>query len=843
MSNSAAEVRLTLITDAETSGIEKGVGALQRLKSFVETASGGLLKLHTVVEGLAVAFEGWAVAKGVEKSIENAAELREAAIRAGQSVEQLSALTGGKAGPAADAMAKGMKFLSEWMLKSGQAGRDLNQVFIEQADLISKTTDGDERLRLATERFGRSGTELLPVLMKGREGLERQMESARAFGLVISTEFAHQAHEFEVNLKRINQFGQGIFNSLAEAVLPTLLEITDPIAQTLKSYSAQIRGFIQDMVGATITAWKEGRFGEFLTLVTQVGIEEGLRLGFQGALAGMKLGLQQLFSVDFLILSATAGRILVNALLQAVRIPVDVLQASFEWLFDHVYNLWVGLVNKVAPMIATAFQDEFNRLVGFLNKIKIFGDFAEMKFTVAPEVSIEQKGFAELFADAQGRSAEATKTITDYLDQQIQQTKEILTLGQITDEQNQKLVTAKERLIELLKKEEEIRSHRTHEEAAKPEHQTSKADLDEQRKQLEFQIQSKELEVQQLHLRGQSLEASGRIVGSIQQEAGAIKATLLEMEKLAKQRQQVTDDMEARGFLTSDEARKQELKDAQELLRIQGQLLQLKEQTNDFTFFEKLKRNLQDLSDQFKHVGASIADVLSKGIKGAIDTVSTGIWGIIDGTQTWGDLFRQIGRSIISDLIKIALQEILLDNLKKGIMMAWKGLVSLFRTADVAEHNATEAAKTPALAANATLASVESYGVAVAIGVAAIAAILASVGAFAEGGIVQGGEQFIRVNEQGREAVLNARATALLGPDMINSLNAGVATFPDAPRGGGGNSGSAQQSASSSGSTNHQFLFVDSRNSQAAREFMESTAGRALIVEIVRNSKTEIGIR
>jgi hypothetical protein len=47
--------------------------------------------------------------------------------------------------------------------------------------------------------------------------------------------------------------------------------------------------------------------------------------------------------------------------------------------------------------------------------------------------------------------------------------------------------------------------------------------------------------------------------------------------------------------------------------------------------------------------------------------------------------------------------------------------------------------------------------------------------AFALGGVVGGGEQMIRVNEQGQEAVLNASATRSIGRETIDLLNNGRA--------------------------------------------------------------------
>jgi hypothetical protein len=873
-----ATVTLKIESKAEGQGIQQTTSALQNLKGVVEKVGGGLLSLQGLVVGAFAAVTTGALGAGIKKSIDNATALREAAIRAGQGIEEFSALAGGKAGERTDALAKGARFLAQWMAKVGLQGQDLTQTFLDQADVIAKTTDGDERLRLATERFGRAGAELLPILAKGRAGLEAQMASAKALGLVIGPEFAQHSYEFNRNLKLIGNFGFGLFNALAESLLPSLLEISNSIVATLKDYSQRIRDFIQDAVGATIRAWKEGRLQEFLTLAVEVGMEEGLRLGITAGVSVIRAAFERLFSVDFLIFAATAGRILVNSLMQAVKIPIDLLSAGFEYVTFRFYNQWVDTNTKAAAFVLKLFTDTFNTIVktspALMFTVKPL-TFDEERFrkSVRDAGRVDTRDFGDIFAEKQKESATSISTITGYFDDQIRKTKELITLGEASEQDLNKQLTARQKLIDLFKQEEEIRLRNAQQEAApKPEHQTTKADLDDKRSQIEFQIQANELLVQQLHLRGQMLDGSQRTVSSLQEESDAIKAMLIHMEELARQRQKITDEMEQKGFISGPEARQQELKDAQELLRIQGQIIQLKEQTNDFTFFEKLKRNLTDLTDQFKHVGASIADVLTRGIGSAIKTVSDGIWQVIDGTSTWGQLFIQVGRQVISGLIQIAIQEILLDNLKRGIMFAWKALTSAFRAADVVESDATEVAKTPAIAANATLSSIESFGIAVAIGVAAIAGILAATGAFAEGGVIPGGEQLIRVNERGQESVLNANATRILGPDVINQLNAGahgvlglqnrLASNILPPSDPDLNSHPAARQATrelimSSAPTREQgnhtatnttknqtvkleAVFVDNRNQ--AREHIESSAGRAQIIDIVRGAKMEIGI-
>jgi len=257
--------------------------------------------------------------------------------------------------------------------------------------------------------------------------------------------------------------------------------------------------------------------------------------------------------------------------------------------------------------------------------------------------------------------------------------------------------------------------------------------------------------------------------------------------------------------------------------------------------------------------GEKIADVMSNAIASSIDAVSNGIWNVIDGTMTWGQLFLQVGRQIISQLIAIVIQETIVASIRKALATSWSAFQSSLRAKDVVEANATELAKTPLLATNATLASISSFGVAAIIGIALIAGILAAVGGFQEGGIVQGGgPQLIKVNEDGRpEAVLNARAVSILGPERIAAMNAGIVDFENRvakdlePTTTIGTFGSVmhEQRGMTQTSVDQEekeikinLILVDSRNAQAARDFALSSEGRTVIAEVVREQRLEIGV-
>lgn len=165
------------------------------------------------------------------------------------------------------------------------------------------------------------------------------------------------------------------------------------------------------------------------------------------------------------------------------------------------------------------------------------------------------------------------------------------------------------------------------------------------------------------------------------------------------------------------------------------------------TFEEQTKRldEINQLRDAIFGIRMEFFDLegsLSQGIGGAIQ-------GLINGTMTWGDAFRHIGGTLVNSVIN-AFANMAADFLAKRTMMFLFG-----RKIDAAEvaasgaKNAALAAQTTAKAATetavltppATLASISSFGLAAALGVAALAAILA--GSREYGGPVMGGRPYL----------------------------------------------------------------------------------------------------
>jgi hypothetical protein len=254
--------------------------------------------------------------------------------------------------------------------------------------------------------------------------------------------------------------------------------------------------------------------------------------------------------------------------------------------------------------------------------------------------------------------------------------------------------------------------------------------------------------------------------------------------------------------------------------------------------FQQVYTKWTALKDRMGTDAQTLATVITAPFEGLFTGLSSSIEGLINMTMTWGEALLNIGRSVVSSLVKafsdMVAQWIMSHIIMKGVSLAWAAFSTALGWQKVGESNAQEAAKTPALAANATLASVSSWGVAVLVGVAAIAAILASVGAFADGGLISGPggprEDRVLARVSPGEYIVPADAVQAIGLDNMKMIRDGQLPMM-APA-------SAANVNVSSGATHVAIL----NNEQQVRRFMESEAGRKLIVDAATGRRMDLGL-
>lgn len=122
--------------------------------------------------------------------------------------------------------------------------RDVENVLMDVADKFKSMQDGADKTAAAVRLFGRAGTEMIPMLNMGSEGIEKLRTKAQEMGLTISLETAGQAAMLIDQIDILKKSTEGAGREIALGLLPWLNETVE--AMTLAKNEAG--GFAAAMV-------------------------------------------------------------------------------------------------------------------------------------------------------------------------------------------------------------------------------------------------------------------------------------------------------------------------------------------------------------------------------------------------------------------------------------------------------------------------------------------------------------------------------------------------------------------------------------------------------------------
>jgi len=101
------------------------------------------------------------------------------------------------------------------------------------ADQIAAIGNPTERAAAAVKVFGRNGTDLMPMLLQGSDGISRWEARARALGVVMNGEAAAGAHRFSQLLGDLNDVLQSGVRVIGDALIPYLTGLTNQIIRAI----------------------------------------------------------------------------------------------------------------------------------------------------------------------------------------------------------------------------------------------------------------------------------------------------------------------------------------------------------------------------------------------------------------------------------------------------------------------------------------------------------------------------------------------------------------------------------------------------------------------------------
>jgi len=114
-------------------------------------------------------------------------------------------------------------------------GMSPEQIFDTLSSAIAGIPDPLQRSAIAVDIFGRSGTDLLPMLAEGEDGIAALKAEASDLGLVMTSEGAKSADDMGDALTRVQGAMQGAMNVIAEALIPALMPLIDAFVLLIKA--------------------------------------------------------------------------------------------------------------------------------------------------------------------------------------------------------------------------------------------------------------------------------------------------------------------------------------------------------------------------------------------------------------------------------------------------------------------------------------------------------------------------------------------------------------------------------------------------------------------------------
>lgn len=175
----------------------------------------------------------------VMHSVNAADGMNDLSLRLGISTERLSVLSlyAEQSGTDIDTLAKAMGKLGakvaggdETLKKMGVTASSTDEALFQVADKIAATEAPMLRLKLATDAFGKSGQEMLPLLVQGGDALRKMGGNAA----IVTTEMAQMSDEFNDNMAAMKAQVANIGLNIASAVLPHMMDWLDGVDKIRK---------------------------------------------------------------------------------------------------------------------------------------------------------------------------------------------------------------------------------------------------------------------------------------------------------------------------------------------------------------------------------------------------------------------------------------------------------------------------------------------------------------------------------------------------------------------------------------------------------------------------------
>ena len=383
----------------------------QRMLAGGLAAGGGLFGAANLSASMADALDKASKRTGI--SVERLSELGYAAEQSGADLATLEAgvrRMQKAIAEAAGGSAAAQEALANLGLSVQQlAGLSPDQQFMLITDRLSRIADPALRAAAAMKIFGNSGTQLLPMMADGVEGIEALAQRARDLGLVMTTEDAEAAAVFGDKLADLWKTLRQVIFYIGAAAVPVLQNLAENLLQGARAVAAWVNRNRELVRMITIVAGIVIGAGAAITTfgyaISAVGVLLG---GLATAVSIASSVISALISVIGFLTTPVGAAVAALAILAAYLIYVSgVGGKALRWLGEQfnvlkawAIDTWQGISDAIAAgdlqlavkIAWLAIKLEWQRGVSALmtwwrNFTGFFSDFAVNAFYTTAETA------------------------------------------------------------------------------------------------------------------------------------------------------------------------------------------------------------------------------------------------------------------------------------------------------------------------------------------------------------------------------------------------------------------------------------------------------------------------
>lgn len=588
-----------------------------------------------------------------------------------------------------------------------------DQKFLAIAKAIDAVTNADQRATISMDVFGRSGSEML-ALFKDGKAMQILAQGTGNYGEVLQRNAA-TFHDVMFDFSQLGEVGKLFWAGFLDLI--PVQAISDKINEGFQNLD--IVGFGQKagaLVTVVINSWKDGKFPEMVGLLIEAGFELGADAVKKGWLALWQSLTGATAGQIYLTLFTAVMEFGVGAakfLIKVLTEPVIYMAAGFDWLGSHIKEVFTDSLNF--------FIEKWDAIVK-----KLTGKNAN----IIP--LIDKRGsdtFSESLADMRKFTEPLSKGAIDYLTDTLNKSKEVLGVNQSLSASDNKNASATSRLNALIQEQITLRkSAKTEEEKENGAVVTAfdtKEFLAKQELALNQDLLRVKQQISQLDNDFTKTNAQKYAIkkGLLNQQVGFYQGALDQNNALINSNATTPDDK--LELSKKNERLSTGLVGAQDSLSQMG--------ANPNSFGDEFTAKFTEMQNKFGTMAQQMADTFQSVFDTAINSISKGITGLIDGTERWGQALREIGTSILNSIIQAIIKMFVTWILQMTILAL---LQKIFGKQSNTQAAQSAAAWGPA----AVAASIASYGAAAAVGTASALAGIALGAAFA--GALSGGAGF-----------------------------------------------------------------------------------------------------